>query len=522
MRRLVCILISLCLLLTGCMQSGGSYVPTGDALYQEGTTTPTGNADGTEQQMKLAFLEELGLNPYKVANFNNRLIMGLMYQGLFSVDRDYNVEPVLCKNYARSRDMRTYIFYLEESAAFADGTPLTAQDVAASLQAAWENNVYIGRFGNFKKITITADGGIRIDLKTAYSDLPVLLDVPIVKASEVESDYPTGTGAYRISEGIAGRGLLRATDWWCDADLQVTATYIPLISAESNEDIRNGFELDNVGVVCTDPGSTAYVDYRGDYEIWECQNGIFLYLACNENSEVFSIPEIRQALSAAIERGSIVESCYDGFATAAVLPALPGSPYYSERLAARYTYDPEQLRQAVAGAELEDNHIVILVHKTDSTRVLAARAIAQMLNDCGLKAEVQALDGSRYSDAVYWHSFDLHLVETMMSPNMDLSPFYNGETLLSRAGLEDANILALCQNALANIGNYESLHRAVQEDAMLCPILFRSYAVYAQRGLLTDIEPARDAVLHYSLGKTMEGILLDTVVDNSDIDEEDE
>jgi hypothetical protein len=42
------------------------------------------------------------------------------------------------------------------------------------------------------------------------------------------------------------------------------------------------------------------------------------------------------------------------------------------------------------------------------------------------------------------------------------------------------------------------------EDGYLCPILFRSYAVYASRCLLTDLQPARDNVFCYSIGKTLE------------------
>ncbi len=513
MGRVLSLILICCLVLSGCSPDGAVYVPTGNALHQEGTTTPTGDT-GAEQQMNLAYYEELGLNPYAVANFTNRLLFGLLYQGLFSVDRDYNVEPILCKNYQVSKDMKTYVFYLEE-ATFADGSPMTAQDVVASLNWARTTDVYWGRLTCISAVTATADGAVRIDLTTGYSDLPRLLDVPIVKEAEVEEDFPTGTGAYRVTGGLSGRGLLRTDSWWCTGNLQVTATYIPLIACENNEDIRNAFELEGVGIVCTDPGSGAYVDYRGDYEIWECQTGVFLYLACNEESDVFCIPEIRQALLCAIDRSYLTEEYYQGFAVGTVLPAIPGSPYYNEGLAARYTYDPEKLKQAIIDAELEDNRVSILVHKRDSTRSRVARAIADMLTECGLKVEVKILDGTQYENAMYWDYYDLYLGQTSLSPNMDLSFFYDGVSTLSRAGLEDAAILALCKSAMANIGNYQTLHRAVLEDAMLCPILFTSHAVYGQRGLLSDIQPTRDGVLYYSLGKTMEDALISEVFDNT-------
>jgi len=44
-------------------------------------------------------------------------------------------------------------------------------------------------------------------------------------------------------------------------------------------------------------------------------------------------------------------------------------------------------------------------------------------------------------------------------------------------------------------------------------VMFGYYTVYAQRGLLPDLSPARDNVFYYSLGKTMAGIQIETVYD---------
>ena len=86
---------------------------------------------------------------------------------------------------------------------------------------------------------------------------------------------------------------------------------------------------------------------------------------------------------------------------------------------------------------------------------------------------------------------------------MDLSAFYDSEGTLSFGGMSDTAIYALCLDALANAGNYYTLHQEVLEDGMLCPILFRSYAIFAQRGLFSDLNPARDSVFFYHMGKTL-------------------
>ena len=68
----------------------------------------------------------------------------------------------------------------------------------------------------------------------------------------------------------------------------------------------------------------------------------------------------------------------------------------------------------------------------------------------------------------------------------------------------DIALYTLCNEALANHGNFYTLHQTIMEDGRLCPILMRSYAVYATRGLLTGLTPARASGFYYSVGKSLE------------------
>ena len=44
------------------------------------------------------------------------------------------------------------------------------------------------------------------------------------------------------------------------------------------------------------------------------------------------------------------------------------------------------------------------------------------------------------------------------------------------------------------------------DDGRLIPILFTGYAVYATRGLMTNLTPARDNIFFYHLDKTMDSV----------------
>ena len=510
-KRILTLLLC-CLLLAGCsIGTGSPYEPTGDGLtWDEGYTGPAQEATDPEkvQELTLTFYPDRPMNPLKSNDFTNRALNSLLYQSLFVVDREYQVEPMLCKRYTRSQDMRTYTFYLE-NATFSDGTRLTAQDVAATLEAAKESPIYSGRMRHISQITVSG-AAVEIQLSTAYENLPILLDIPILKASQVEEDFPLGTGPYTLERDIMGMRLRRRSNWWCNAQLTVTAATIPLVAAESNTQIRDEFEFSDLGLVCADPGSDNYADFRCDFELWDCESGIFLYLACNMESDVFSIPEIRAALTYAIDRDAIVEEHYRGFARSAVLPMSPQCPYYSQKLAEEYSYDSVKFATALKDAALnQEEPLVFLVNSDDSLRIRVARDIRDMLVDCGLKVTMKELPSNEYRSSLLYRTYDLYLGQTKLSANMDLSPFFYSAGDLSYGSINDVATYSLCLEALANHGNYYTLHRRIMEDGRLCPILFRSYAVYATRGLLSDLNPSRDNVFYYSMGKTMEEALSD-------------
>ena len=506
MKRYIAIFLLLALLLAGC-SSDDPYVPSGDGLtWDEDYTGPiaTRPADDEVQELTLAYYPEETMNPYTCTEYTNRTLFSLIYQGLFCVDRNYNVEPVLCSRYTMSENMTTYVFYVDQTATFSDGTHLRPEDVIASLKMARDNRMYGSRFSKVSDISLLEDGGIQIIMNTAYENLPLLLDVPIVKEAEVELTHPLGTGPYTLSASATGSQLTRRSNWWCVSDLLISAPYIRLIHADSTNHIRDEFQFGGLNLVQADPGSDNYADYRCDYELWDSESGIFLYLGFNLDSSVFSSAEFRSALTYAIDRDTLAKTYYRGFARSATLPASPQSPYYNTTLAARYEYNPKTFAAAVADAGMTGREISLLVNSDDSLRLRVAKAIAQMLEAGGLKVTINASSGDVYRAYLSQRGFDLYLGQTRLSPNMDLSHFFSASGNLSYGGIADISIYTLAQQALENHGNYYTLHQAIMEDGFLCPVLFRSYAVYATRGLLTNLTPSRDNVFYYSIGKTME------------------
>lgn len=516
MKRITALLLMLALfvsLLSGCAgESDEPYVPTGSALEMEGDEyTGDDDGDGLDQQFSLAYYADRSMNPLVSTDFTNRTLFSLIYQGLFSVDRNYNPVPILCRSYQVSADNKKYTFYLED-ATFSDGSLVTVEDVLATYTAAKSSSYYSGRFTHITDIFASDDGGITFSLRTPYENLPLLLDIPILKASEIEAEYPLGTGPYVFATSLGGTSLHRRSSWWCSADMEVTAANIPLVAAESPSHIRDEFEFGDVGLVCADPCTFTYADFRSDFELWDCDNGYFLFLACNVNyseGEIFADQAFRAALTYAIDRELLSNDIFRGYARPTTLACDPNSPYYSETLAAKYDYDSMVFMDTLKQYFIT-RPIKLLVNSDDRLRLQTARAIAEMLTEQGLVTETVEKPSYEFRSAITRAEYDLYLGRTKLSANMDLSAFFGAWGNLSYNGVSDTDTYSLCLNALANHGNYYNLHQKVADDGRIIPLLFYGYAVYAERGLLSDMEPARDNVFFYTLGKSMESIQIPT------------
>ncbi len=455
--------------------------------------------------LRLAYQPTFGLDPYETVSLCNRTILSLIYEPLFQITGSFQAQPVLAQSIEVSADGQTAVITLRPGVRFHDGSSLTAQDVAASYEKAKSGSYYGGRFDHILSVRAQEDGTVAVNADTSMESVELLLDFPITKQSE--EGLQEGTGPFRKT----GAAQLEPFEQWWGEQAPLGVKWVELTACNTTADIRDQFEYGNVNLVCTDPNSSASAAYHSDSELWSCPTTVMQYIGFNQNTDVFKSNAIRSCVTYAIDREAIVMEEMGGFALPATLPASPLAPCYNAGLADDYAYHPATFRDILDEAQvldytgdgIRDIYVdgypesvggTMIVNAVSTQRVLTANRIAEDLNKLGFDITVKALDEGEFRYALSSGQYDLYYAEVRLAPNFDLSSFFRTYGSASYGGMADSLTLTLCGNMLENSGNAYDLHKQIMGKGYLCPVLFKTYAVYTTRGAAGNLEPGPEQV----------------------------
>ena len=156
---------------------------------------------------------------------------GLIYSPLAqrSLDEPYTVYGLVAQKIERADDGLSLRFYLNPKARFADGTPITAEDVRYTYDLLMTQGSlrYRTQFADVKGVEVESARTIRFDFKSNENrTLPLdLATLPVLPehwwktrdfANGGGYELPLGSGPYRVSKIDSGRSITfaRNADWW--------------------------------------------------------------------------------------------------------------------------------------------------------------------------------------------------------------------------------------------------------------------------------------------------------------------
>ncbi|MET3455803.1 MULTISPECIES: extracellular solute-binding protein [Pseudomonas] len=169
--------------------------------------------------------------PYIDKGIGVSQIDGMLYSPLAqrSLDEPYTVYGLVAQKMERADDGLSLRFYLNPKARFADGKPITAQDVRYSFELLMTQGSlrYRTQFAAVKDVVVEDERTVRFNFKNNESrTLPLdIATLPVFPehwwktrdfANGGGYEAPLGSGPYRVSKVDSGRSITfeRNADWW--------------------------------------------------------------------------------------------------------------------------------------------------------------------------------------------------------------------------------------------------------------------------------------------------------------------
>jgi len=381
---------ALAVVLTGCSPSTGTTEPdsSADAILTVGIQKPTSLLPGNSSGL-----------------FANTVV-GALFDGLVDYDPETGETRNLVAASIETTDQKVWHIEIEEGWTFHNGEPVDAESFARAWNAAvdpdnaWVQADQFSNIAGFDEVapaegepTAETLSGVVVEdathltvtLSTPNSQFPFLLGrsyySPLPQAA---LDDPEGFAAQPI-----GNGPYEMTEPWTGGDQIVTATYADYTGvAPSNGGVTfriytgndvayTDYQAGTVDIVTLNPADIpeAEASYpglvkRSATDDWRNYLSLPTYLPGYDN------PDIRRALSMAVDRQAIIDSLLDGEAHVATDYDIPVSIGYRDSACGdACTFDPDAARALWDAAGGIDGELVI-TSVTGTGREVWAEAIA--------------------------------------------------------------------------------------------------------------------------------------------------
>lgn len=309
-------------------------------------------------------------------------VMGFIYEALVGVDPfDGTIVPGLADSYEIAEDGVTYTFTLNANAMWHDGNPLTAQDVAFSVDAyldpatgsAYTTSIALG----LKEYEVVDDKTIKLIANEPSATF--LYDVPgtmFIVPKHIWESVPfaewandpgntgadparvIGTGPFIFKSWSEGESvtLAKNANYWDPNAIPHIDELIFRVLPDQNAAIQAllAGEVDIIERI--PPSQYDTVNDAENANVMAFDTLAFNWYTLNTQKPIFSEVAVRQAMMYALDRQLIADEVYLGFAEQANGTQPKLSPAYApDQIETVYNYDPEKAMQILEEAGWVDS-----------------------------------------------------------------------------------------------------------------------------------------------------------------------
>ncbi|MFJ9565298.1 ABC transporter substrate-binding protein [Streptomyces fuscichromogenes] len=437
LRRLL--LAVLALALAGC--TGLPRADLGSTTLRSTSDKATGPLDSLVWDLPAG--EPTTLDYQQAGDSSPYLVVSNLCDSLLRLNPDFSTSPALARSWDQP-DSRTLVLHLRDDVRFWDGTALTSADVVYSLKRQLDPNAIASSFfGNVKSIDAT--GTHTVTIRFTRTDELFLKELATTAGTVVQARYAQragkkfGTaagglmcsGPFELASWKSGASIeLKANPHYWDARYRAHARKVTLLfvtdttaltQALASGAIDGTYDVPNAALPSL-KGSVAGQLYYGP-SLKSVQ------VAPLQDKGIAAEPDIRRALSLAIDRTQLADTVYRGAATPSttVLPATGWDPearaVYQKAAAdlPRHTTptaaDLRTARALVAKHPgLRSGTLAIAAGNQD--QVNAAAVIQQAARSIGITLTIRQLPALQFSsmfyDPTYRRGLDFVLAEAFL------------------------------------------------------------------------------------------------------------
>jgi peptide/nickel transport system substrate-binding protein len=379
----------LALALAGC--TGLPPTTLGSAALQSTTEAATGHLDSLVWDLPEG--EPTTLDYQQAGDYSPDLVVSNLCDSLLRLKSDESESAGLAESWTRPNSL-TLVLQLRHDVHFWDGTQLTAADVVYSLDRQLQPTAIAnGYFANIASIQAT--GTYAVTVHFSKPDELFLKELATTAGTVVEARYAekagkafgtaTGgvmcSGPYELVSWNSGESIvLKANPHYWDAAYQARAQKVTLLfitdttaltQALASGAIQGAFEVPSVALQTLRGSASGQLYFGPSLES--------IQLIPEQASGMSADPDIRRALSLAINRTLLATTVFDGAATPATT-VLPSTGWDPQALSAYKSAEASMnlVHATPTAADLAEAKALVAKHRSEvRTAVLAVQAGTQ-------------------------------------------------------------------------------------------------------------------------------------------------
>lgn len=308
--------------------------------------------------------EPSNLIPILAADSASHEVAGFLYTSLIKYDKDYNIVLLAAKSYEVLEDGRLFRFELREDVYWQDGVQLTADDVYFTYKLTIDPKTptpYAADCLLVKEFKQTGKFSFEVRYEKPYARAIITWMMAILPKHILEHEditktafarSPVGAGPFKLKEWKTGsRLVLEANENYFEG-----RPYLDSLIYRIIPDVTTIFleakagKVDYLGL--TTQQYLLQTKGREWDEVWNkykyIANG-YTYIGFNLKHPFFADRRVRQALSYASDRDTVIKGALLGLGEKTAGPYKPGTWVYNTALSP-YPYDPQKALELFAQA----------------------------------------------------------------------------------------------------------------------------------------------------------------------------